>query len=105
MGPARQTQLDRDRLRNVGEARPCSDRTRVRTGAEGKDWDVLARVIEATESRIVPVVRCDHAKVGGPYRGFDSAEPPIEGLKTGRITRNVAAMAPFGVEVDQVDED
>src|SRR3984957_336364 len=66
---------------------------------------MLARMIEAPERRIVPVVRCNHAIVGGSHRSFDNAEPSIESLEAGGITRDVAAMSPFGVEIDQVDED
>src|SRR3984957_11032739 len=66
---------------------------------------MLTRVIEAPERRVVPVVGGDDAKVGGAHRRLDDAEPPIEGFETGRITGDVAAMSPFGVEIDQIDED
>src|SRR5689334_5386572 len=99
MGPARQTQLDGNRLRNVGQACSRSDRAGARSGSEGEDRNVLACVIETAERRIVAVVGGDHAKVGGPYGGFDRAEPLIESFETGSITRDVAAMAPFCVEI------
>ena len=66
---------------------------------------MFARVIEAAKGRIVAVVGGDDAIVGRPHRGFDSAKPSIEGLETGGVTRDVAAMSPFGVEIDQIDED
>ena len=40
-----------------------------------------------------------------PHRRFDVDQPPIERFEAGRIAGNVAAMAPFGVEIDQIDED
>ena len=79
---------------------PCGN-----AGAEGEDRNVLARVIEAPERRVVSVVGGDDAKVGGAHRRFNGAEPSIEGFETGRITRDIAAMSPFGVEIDQIDED
>src|SRR6478672_7055867 len=105
MGAARQTELDGNGFGHVGQACPRSNRAWARPGAKGEDGHMLARVIKAAESRIVPVVRCDHAIIRGPYRGFDSAEPSIEGLETGGITRDVAAMAPFGIKINQIDED
>src|SRR5262249_30411488 len=36
---------------------------------------------------------------------FDGAEPSVEGFETGRVARDVAAMAPFRVKIDQIHED
>ena len=66
---------------------------------------MLAGVVEASEGRIVAVVGGDDAKVLRPHRRFDGAKARIERLEAGRIAGNVAAVAPFGVEIDQIDED
>ena len=66
---------------------------------------MLARVVEAAERRIVAVVGGDDAKVLRPHRRFDGAQARVECLEAGRIAGDVAAMAPFGVEIDQIDED
>ena len=66
---------------------------------------MLPGMIEAPERRIVAVVGGDDAIVGRTHRRFDGAEPSIESFETGRIAGDIAAMSPFGVEVDQIDED
>src|ERR1700722_6705915 len=105
MGASRQTQLDRNRFSDVGQARSGSDRAWARPGAKGQNRNMLARVVKASERRIVAVIGCDHAIVGCEHRIFSGPEPSIEGSKTSCITAEVAAMSPFGVEIDQVDED
>src|SRR5580704_14606702 len=65
---------------------------------------MLARVIKAAKSRIVAVVGGDDAIVSRHHRRFDGAKPSIKSFETGGITGDVAAMAPFGVEIDQVDD-
>src|SRR5580693_569115 len=105
MGAARQAKLDRNRFSDVGQARSGSDRAWARPGAKGQNRNMLARVIKAAKSRIVAVIGGDDAIVSRPHRRFDGAKPSIKSFETGRIARDVAAMSPFGVEIDQIDED
>src|ERR1700722_5999393 len=105
MGAARQAKLDRNRFSDVGQARSDSDRAWARPGAKGQNRNMLARVIKAAKSRIVAVVGGDDAIVSRPHRRFDGAKPSIKSFETGRIARDVTAMSPFGVKIDQIDED
>ena len=66
---------------------------------------MLAGVVEALEGWIVTVIRRDEAKIVRTHRRLDLAEPPVERLETGGEAGDVAAMAVFGIEIDQVDED
>ena len=63
MRSARKAELRRDRLGDVGEARPRSDRAGGSAGAEGKNRHMLAGMVEPAEGRIVAVVGGDDAKV------------------------------------------
>src|SRR5208282_6164408 len=65
----------------------------------------LAGVVEAAEGRIVAVVGGNDAKVMRLHRRLDGAQALIERLEAGRVAGNVAPVAPFGVEIDQIDED
>src|ERR1700691_1138790 len=98
-------ELGCDRLGDIGKACARSNRTPKRIGPVGKDWPMLARVIYTAERRIVAVVSGDDAIVSRPHRRFDGAEPSIESFQTRRITGDVAAMSPFRVEINQIDED
>ena len=66
---------------------------------------MLAGMIEPCEGRIVAVVGGDDAIIGWAHRRFDLAESRVEGFETGGVAGDVAAMAPFSVEIDQIDED
>ena len=65
---------------------------------------MLARVVEAAEGRIVAVIGGDDAIIARAQCGFDRAKPRIEGLKAGSVAGHVSAMAKFGVEIDQIDD-
>ena len=66
---------------------------------------MLAGMIEAAEGRVVAVVGGDDAEVLRLQRGFDVEQPAVERFEAGRIAGNVAAVAPLGVEIDEIDED
>ena len=66
---------------------------------------MLARMVEAATRRIVAVVGGDDAIVRRTHRSHDLGHAPVEGFEAGGVARHVAAMAPFGVEVDEIDED
>ena len=66
---------------------------------------MLARVVEAAEGRVVAVIGGDEAEVVRPHRRLDLGEAPVERLEAGGVAGDVAAMAVFGVEIDEIDED
>ena len=66
---------------------------------------MFAGVVEAAEGRVVAVIGGDEAIVRRTHRRLDLDEPPVERLEAGGEAGDVAAMAVFGVEIDQVDED
>ena len=65
---------------------------------------MLARMIEAAPGRIVAVIGGDDAKIVGAHRRGDFRQARVEGLEARRIAGDIAAMAEFGVEIDEIDE-
>src|SRR5579883_1633298 len=100
----RQPEFFRQGLRDIGERVAPADRRRLHAGAEAEDRNVLARMIEAAPGRIVAVIGGDDAVIVRPHRGDDLRQPSIERFEAGRVAGNVAAMAVFGIEIDQIDE-
>ena len=105
MRARRQAEFGRDRLGDVGEARARADRPRRRAGAEGQDRHVLAGVVEAPVGRVVAVVGGDAGNSRSGRIAASISPSRDRSFEAGGEAGNVAAMAPFGVEIDEVDED
>ena len=66
---------------------------------------MLARMIMAAPSRIVAVVGGEDAEVVGAHLGCDLGQARVEGFEARGVARDVAAVAVFAVEIDEIDED
>jgi len=87
----------------VGGATP--DRARFPVEPQRQDRHLLARMIGAFPGRIAPVVRRDDEKIARPHQVEQFGQSCIKGFKRGRIARNIAPMAKFGVEIDEIGEE
>ena len=66
---------------------------------------MFPRMVIAAPGRIVAVIRGDDRKIVGAQRGLDLGQPRVEGFEAGGVTGDIAAVAVFGVEIDEIDED
>ena len=66
---------------------------------------MLAGVVGAAPGGVVAVVGGDDDEVAVAQGGLDLRDAPVEGLERGRIAGNVAAVAEFAVEIDEIGED
>ena len=66
---------------------------------------MLAGMVGALPGGVVAMVGGDDDKVAVPQGCLDFRDAPVEGLKRRRIAGDVAAVAVFAVEIDQIGED
>ena len=90
---------------DVGETLPAPDRSGCHVGTETQDWRVFAGMIGPLPTRVVAMIGGDDGKVAFTQSCLDFGHTPIEVLERRRISRDVAAVAVFAVEIDQIGED
>src|ERR1700722_1997206 len=95
----------RQGLRNVGESFAPADQRWRKSAAEAEDRNMLAGMVETAPGRIIAVIRRDDAIIVRAHVGHDLRQTRIEGFKARGIAGDVATVAIFGVEIDEIDED
>ena len=105
MGAGSEPQPVSDAFANIREGGTDSKLAGRESRGKAKDRHLFAGVIGTNPGRVVAVVggQDEQVVVAKPADQFGQAR--IEGLERARIARNVAAVAVFLVEVDEVDHD
>ena len=91
-----------DALADIGKSIACANRMGSEAGAKAKDWDVFAGVLGATPSGIIAVIGGENDEVAGLEFRFKFRQAAVKGFKAGRVSYNIASVAEFGIEIDEI---